>query len=231
MKKLFAILIIGVLCAFVFADEKSDLEENYDALVLVMITANGALPQNTALNNTPPANTNHPGQEPCTWYIDGLTFMTWFIDSSAGYIPTDTFFPGDGDNGHALLWDISMPDLMMYMFTMENFKTVGRGGDAILASGDTLHMLFRYQDAAGDVYYGCFDTIYHEPYALDMQTIMIDLQMNPGDPCCVSHLCTPCPWGLQEKPTPPTAFYLAQNSPNPFNSAERSSTTSPRMPM
>lgn len=223
MKKiLFTIVAIGLLFSFVHADEDQyDLKDKYNGFVsvYVMSTEYGATPWNTALGvNVEDPNTDHPGDLECTWWQNGLTFMTWFIDSSEGYISTDTFFPGDGAYGHDCM-DLGDGTNAFYFYALDNFFSQGRMENVEVEDGDTLHMNFRFQGADGKVYYACFDTVFHgfpgDPI------IMVDLATDPGSlTCCIYHVCSPCPWlGIEEKePTTPQEYYLAQNSPNPFNS-------------
>jgi len=218
MKFLYTLIIVGLLFTLGFAEDKDIAEIGYDVTISFFIQSSqyGSTPINTALNEMPASNTNHPGDLECSWYQDGITFMTWYIDSTDGYVSTDTFFPGDLDFGHNVL-DAGDGVSMFYYFGTTNFANQGRTEPRTLDNGDTLHVLFQFIDESGNKYYACFDTIFHEfPGAPE---IIVDLAWNPGAQCCSTHVCTPCPWGIEEEEkTAPKAYYLAQNSPNPFNS-------------
>jgi len=214
MKILYPIIILALLFSFALADQQ---EAKYTESVSVFLTVDGGSPQNYAAgSNTPAPNSDHPDTMGCTWHINGLTFWTWFIDSSAGYISTDTFFPGDEGEGHSVM---DLGTLVWYTFNMANFANIGRSSNVELYDGDTLHMRFRYVDAAGTEYYGCFDTVYHvAPGVPGTDAINIALVESPDAACRNTNMCFPT-GGVADKQKTPKEYYLAQNSPNPFNSS------------
>ena len=218
MKILLATVILGLLCSFAIADVQSTLDSESNNLVAVYIRSAeyGSIPQNYAAgSNTPSPNTDHPADSECGWHINGLTFLTWFIDSSAGYVSTDTFFPGDAPFGHQM---VKSDTMMIYYFALDNFTNQHRNQNMHLESGDTLHFLFYFFDEYYTTYFACFDTIFHDYPGFEM-SIFVDLARTPSVDCIAQHACSDF-LGFEDNTYPlPNSYYIAQNSPNPFNSA------------
>ncbi len=154
----------------------------------------------------------------CTWRTSGLFFACWMSDVSEGVV-SDTFLPGDAPiHGFGVIMGPGI-----FYTTLDAFSPVGRmaGYPMAIEEGDTFHLRTFYVDESGDTFIYSLDTTWAtDPGMVEITVTMLDWATYYEDPTNPLFYCYPiCEGAIEEGKTEPENYELAQNSPNPFNSA------------
>ncbi len=229
MKRL--LLLVLIIPVMLFASEEGITETSWEGTFMIGLTADG-VPISGEDNLPDPSGTDiDPDRELaggwCTWRAQGLFFACWMSDVSAGVV-SDTFLPGDAlTHGFGVV-----PGAGAFYTTFDAFKSVGRPVDnpAIyymeLEAGDTFHLRTFFISATNDTFIYSFDTTFDSdpgtvqlvgPLGREMED-WVAYWAEPSNP---AFYCYPIPMNVDEGQPDllPEEYQLAQNSPNPFNSA------------
>ncbi len=227
-KTIFLLLMFSIA---VFAAPKGTASTNWTYTVRFDVQMPGGGPP-AGPNNFPVPNGNADRASSggfCTWADSSVFFATWFSDVSEGCV-SDTFFPGDQAGYNHKYYIIPIPPLGIgyYDFFMDNFADVGRMLGMELAVDDTLHVRLMAPDGLGSYYIWAIDTVFTSDPGGNVEITAVlmtsdDFYDETGLHPPTYFPCFPDTSGGTDVEDNadllPQNYDLAQNSPNPFNSA------------